>query len=136
MNTLMRTTGKGISLLVPYRSDGGARARNWEWLERFYSFHLPDAEICMGSSDNVPFSRNQALNDAASRATGDVFCFVDADFMIDPAFLQLGANIVRDELSDGDRVWVHPCEEIFYTTKRERERVLASEPEDPYWPPE
>lgn len=72
-----------ISILVPFRAEAGEagriRKQNWEWLERRWRAHLPQAEIVMGTDDGMPFSKTTAVNDAYSKASGDVFVIADAD---------------------------------------------------------
>lgn len=73
-----------ISALVPFKSFGDAdRDANWRWIRaRFESLH-PEWEICVGESEK-PFNRGMAINDAASKATGDVFFISDADCFVYP----------------------------------------------------
>lgn len=74
---------KSISVLIPFKSDGGARSRNWEWLLKRYEKLIPDAEICIGDSDIVPYCRAAALNAAAKKATRNIFLIADADIAFD-----------------------------------------------------
>jgi hypothetical protein len=73
-----------ISILVPFKSFGDPdRDLNWQWIRaRFESLH-PDWEICVGESGQ-PFNRGMAINDAASKATGNVFYISDADCFVYP----------------------------------------------------
>lgn len=72
-----------ISVLVPFRAEAGEagriRRQNWEWLEQRWKVLLPEAEIVTGTDDGQPFSKTCAVNDAYSRASGDVFVIADAD---------------------------------------------------------
>jgi hypothetical protein len=73
-----------ISVLVPFKSFGDCdRDANWRWVEdRFHALH-PDWEICVGESEQ-PFNRGQAINEAASKAKGDIFYVSDADCFVYP----------------------------------------------------
>jgi Glycosyl transferase family 2. len=73
-----------VSILVPFKSFGDSdRDLNWSWIRaRFESLH-PEWEICVGESEQ-PFNRGMAINDAASKATGDLFYISDADCFVYP----------------------------------------------------
>lgn len=67
-----------VSILIPY----GPRS---DWEERLFAFTIqrwseffPDWEIVLGDG-GTPFNRSRARNDAASRASGDIFVVCDAD---------------------------------------------------------
>ena len=79
--------GRGISLLVPFHCPDpeNQRAKNWHWLRKYWECHLPGAEIVIGQDraaledPSIPFSKSAAVNDAASKAKGDIFVILDAD---------------------------------------------------------
>lgn len=74
-----------ISLLVPFRDEPGTRRlANWEWLQKRWEAFLPNAELVEGTDLGQPFSKTVAVNDAYSRASGDVFVIADADSWIEP----------------------------------------------------
>lgn len=69
-----------VSVLVPFRDEVDTnRAENWAWLEQRWRAMMPEAEIVVGTDLGMPFSKTTAVNDAYSRATGDVFVIADAD---------------------------------------------------------
>lgn len=72
-------TFKNISLLVPYTSDNGTRELNWNWINERYKLLMPDIEICIGECNEFPYSRAQAINNAAKKASRDIFIISDAD---------------------------------------------------------
>lgn len=72
-----------VSVLVPYKPDGGIRDSVWDQIKQWYQTFLPQLELCVGSDDSEPFCRARARNNAARQATGDVFFFVDADVVYD-----------------------------------------------------
>ncbi|MCX7749901.1 MAG: galactosyltransferase-related protein [Clostridia bacterium] len=74
---------KEISVLIPFKPDGASRSRNWEWLRKRYELLLPNAEICIGDSDIVPYCRSAGVNAAAKKATRDIFLIGDADIIFD-----------------------------------------------------
>jgi N-terminal domain of galactosyltransferase len=78
-----------ISVLVPYRSDnGGPRDERWHFVRSFLSLTVPHYEVVVGQCDDGPFNRAQALNRAASNASGDVFLTLDADTVFKAYFCQ------------------------------------------------
>jgi glycosyltransferase involved in cell wall biosynthesis len=122
-------TGEGISLLVPFRADDEQRAETWDWLRRYYAHELPGAEIVVGSDDGVPFSKSCAVNDAASRATGDVYVILDADcYLPSSAFLPYAQQVRQTDR----RRWFMPYLAMWRIRRPESERVLASDPSKPY----
>ncbi len=72
-----------VSILVPFKSDGRHRLRNWEWLLQRYEMLLPHAEICMGDTDIKPYCKAAAVNSAAKKATRDILIIADSDIAFD-----------------------------------------------------
>ena len=72
-----------ISALVPRRSDGGRRDELWAWVSARWSSTHPEVQVVEGHHHgDGPFNRSAALNDAASRATGDMLVIADADSFV------------------------------------------------------
>ncbi len=122
-----------ISLLVPFRSDGGGRARVWRWLHKYWLGELPNAELVIGHdhSHHKVFSKTVAVNDAASRATGDIFVILDADAYVKGVTIEHCADKIRKSESEGHPLWFIPYRRIFRLTRRASERLLASDPKNP-----
>ncbi|WP_175384484.1 galactosyltransferase-related protein [Bacillus sp. FJAT-27225] len=53
----------------------------------FYETMMPEAEICIGKHEGHPFSKSKAVNDAARKATRDVFVIADTDIIYDPKII-------------------------------------------------
>jgi hypothetical protein len=131
--------GEGISILVPFHCPDktNQRAKNWEWLKRFWEASLPDAEIVMGkdhvamNDPSIPFSKSVAVNDAASKATGDIFVIVDADGYVDIDSVLIAAKEIRQARRRHRRLWFVPYRHFFRLTKEASQRVLQSSPDDP-----
>ena len=70
-----------LSVLVGFRDTGdGHRTRLWDVIRGMLEERLPEAELVVGDDGGEdPFWKTKALNDAASRATGDVFMLTDTD---------------------------------------------------------
>lgn len=67
-----------LSIVVPFRGDGGRRDELWSWCRRRWE-SITDAEIVLGPSTGEVFSRSEACNNGARAASGDVLLFADAD---------------------------------------------------------
>jgi hypothetical protein len=122
-----------ISLLVPFRADDNAphRTRVWEWLREYWSWELPDAEIVIGISQGRAFSKTEAVNDAASRATGRVFVILDSDTYMRGSEISHCADAIDDALRRGDKLWFIPYRHLYRLTEETTEAILESEPRDP-----
>ena len=89
---------KEFSLLIPYVKTDDHRHRTYSWLMRRYQEMFPNAEVCIGESK--PFNRAKAINNAASKATKDIFIITDADALftvelVDKAFDAFRENCVK-----------------------------------------
>ena len=73
--------GHGVSILVPFHCPNSReqRAKNWQWLKKYWKAQLPGAEIIMGEDKvskkkpSIPFSKSMAVNDAASKKLRAMF---------------------------------------------------------------
>jgi len=81
-----------ISIIVPYKPDGGYRDMNWSWIKRRYSCLMPNAEICIGNDNSEPFSKSSSINKAANFASGDILIIADADILFDPIQVEAALN--------------------------------------------
>jgi hypothetical protein len=111
-----------ISVLVPYRADGGHRDRAWEFNQQRWAMLAPDTEIVVqeapAGSDSGDFNHPWAINRAAERAAGDVFIVADADTTFDPGWVTAAAAA----LEAGAR-WVLP-RYYDHLTEEATERLL------------
>ena len=73
-----------VSVLVPWRPGCPWRERSWLWVQARYAEHHTEWEIVEGNCADGPFNRSEAILDAASRASGDVFVVADSDVWCDP----------------------------------------------------
>jgi glycosyltransferase involved in cell wall biosynthesis len=123
--------GDGISLLVPYRSDNGRRAETWNWLRRYWANELPGAEIVIGRDNHTPFSKTSAVNDAASRATGDVLVILDADCYLSGDVVVNCASLIRSEGIRSHPLWFMPYRSFYRLTDSASRAILATDPKQP-----
>lgn len=120
-----------ISLLVPYRPDNARRKLIWKWLKRYWAYELPEAEIVMGTDYGTPFSKTCAVNDAASRARGNIFVILDADTYITGAAIRDAADRINRARHRGFPLWFVPYRRVYRLTEEATERVLNSDPSHP-----
>jgi len=124
--------GTGISLLVPFRAPPGSdRERSWTWLRDYWKHELPGAEIIVGTNSQVPFSKTAAVNDAASRATGDIYVVLDADAYLYGAQITKAADEIREARAEGRKLWLIPYRHLYRMTHTATELVLSSDPAHP-----
>jgi hypothetical protein len=71
-----------ISLVVPFRGDGGQRDRVWEWCRAHWGAMLPGAEVILTDSGHEPFHRAASINRGVEAARGDKVIVADADTVI------------------------------------------------------
>lgn len=86
-------TGLNVAVLVPFRSDGGHRARLWDYLLSGYwpRFGWP---VFVGSHEGGRFNRSAAVNDAACVAGGwDVAVIADSDTWVPPSQLDQAVGL-------------------------------------------
>jgi hypothetical protein len=128
--------GHGISILIPFRCPDktNPRVRNVTWLKRYWATQLPGAEIIMGEdpSTDLPFSKSVAVNDAASRASGDVFVIVDADGYLDAKSVLHCAAEIRSARKHGKKLWFVPYRQFYRLTEEASKYLLESDPANPY----
>lgn len=72
-----------LSILIPAHPDGPERKKILDWTMRRYKTILPDAEIVQGQDDygGAGFCKARAVNNAAAKATGDIFLIADMDMI-------------------------------------------------------
>ncbi len=118
---------KNVSVLFPYKSDRGPRDRIFEWVTSFYKIMMPDAELCIGEGtcqDNL-FSRSKAINNAAKKATKDIFIIADTDIYYDP-------KIIENSLAAlSEYEWIIPYYKIHKLSENNTKKILSK---DPAWP--
>jgi hypothetical protein len=111
-----------LSILIPYRPDGGPRDVLWQWLRQRYDVFFPHAEmIVAGETASLPFNRPRAANQAADMATGDIYVIGDADTAFNPEFLR---RAIKHVARTGD--WMVPTTYHQLTEETTREIVAGA----------
>jgi len=132
--------GGGLSILVPFncKDENHARFKNWTWLRKHWECVLPRAEIIIGkdrlSEEDpcIPFSKSSAINDAASRATGDIYVILDADGFINYWAILLCAYRIRKARKKDHKLWFVPYRQFYRLTERASHKLIDSKPCFPY----
>lgn len=113
-----------VSILVPFRDEEGTtRLKNWAWLEKRWRAVMPEAEIVVGTDEGMPFSKTTAVNDAYTRASGDVFVIADADSWCEPDQVWKAINYT---IAKG--VLVIPWINAYRLTQRHSNALLKLDP--------
>lgn len=110
-----------VSILFPFRGDGGWRDRIFAKVRARYEALLPDAQICVGENSDEPFSRSGARNAAFEQATGDILIVNDADTFCSAFSLDLALDLV----STGDEKFVLPYDVYYNVNEEWTERWLT-----------
>ncbi len=129
-----RNRGKGLSILVPFRTDHGYRASVWEWLHTYYKHELPRAEIIVmddGLTDGGPFCKTLAFNNAAKKAKGDIFILMDADCFVAGSVLLKAAENIRLFESEGKPLWYVPYRHFYRLNELASADLMQSDPANP-----
>jgi glycosyltransferase involved in cell wall biosynthesis len=119
-----------ISLLIPFATKSVERRQVFKWLLEYWKYELPDAEIIIGHSKGKPFSKTEALNDAARKATGRVLVIIDADTYIPGSIITNCADKILEELHN--HLWFVPYRHLFRLTKKATKKVIESDPRNPH----
>ncbi|MDX8343978.1 galactosyltransferase-related protein [Rossellomorea sp. YZS02] len=97
----------------------------FKWLVKFYENTLPEAEICIGHSSTKQFSRSLAINNAARKASGEVFVIVDADIICNPYVIRNAVNTLKHS------TWIIPYTNIEDIYPISTKKLLTQTPK---WP--
>lgn len=86
-----------VTVVVPWRTDGGQRADGWKWLRRRWEALLPGATIVEVDSAAGSFSTAEAVNRGVLRADHGIVVVAWADAAVEQewlsqAFYRLAAN--------------------------------------------
>jgi hypothetical protein len=84
-----------VSIIIPFQSDYGPRAKAFEWIQQYYARVMPEAEICLGLMDSKEINKSKAVNLAAKKATRDIFVVADADVVYDPNLIEEAIKVLR-----------------------------------------
>lgn len=113
-----------LSVLIPYRSDGGERDRIFDWIQSRYRQLLPEVEICIGEDDSDVFNRSKARNDAFAKSTKDYLLVADADTAVEPYAVGAALFLIMQQ----HRSWYIPYEWYYNINAEVSEQILRGSP--------
>lgn len=93
-----------VTVVVPYRSDGGHRDRIWDWVAGWWAIHFPDWPVIAADSGDEPFNRGASRNLAARRASSPILIIADADTIPNQEAVAAGVELVAEHRAP----WVIP----------------------------
>lgn len=112
-----------ISVLVPYRPDGGVRDFIFNKVLDRYNKVFPQIELCIGedTSGHELFCRSSAINNAADKSTGDILILCDGDVIYNKYFFDDFAEKM------GDLPYIHPFFRTFKLSENMSTKILSEE---------
>ena len=108
-----------ISVLLPYKPDHDRRDYLWSQVREWYNRNLPELELCIGIDESEPFCRSRGVNEAAKKASGDIFILADTDMIFDLDLICSLMTIVKDH------PWIIPFKLGHRLTKAASDRLIA-----------
>jgi glycosyltransferase involved in cell wall biosynthesis len=78
----------------------------------------------VGECTGDPYSKSIAVNDAARKATGDIFVILDADTWLPPPVIEQCAEAIRTSRTD---VWYIPYHVVYRLVREDTAAILASD---------
>jgi hypothetical protein len=128
--------GHGISIIIPYRASKkySRQGKNFRWLKEYWECNLPGAEVIQGKDHckDKSFSKSVAVNHGVRKSTGDILVIVDADGYLEIESVLKAAREIRKARKLGRKLWFIPYRKFYRLTDEAAQKVLDSEPCDPY----
>ncbi|MBM7656473.1 galactosyltransferase-related protein [Neobacillus cucumis] len=116
---------ENVSIIIPFQSDYGPRAKAFEWIKRYYASTMPEAELCIGIIYDKEINKSRAINLAAKNATRDILVIADADVVYDP-------NLILESIPLLEKGgFVVPFTDVYNVEQYGTEKLLKTKPA---WP--
>lgn len=110
-----------LSVLIPYRPDGGHRDRLWRYLKQRWEATGYEVVECHDPVEDAPFSFARAINASIKEATGDAVAIFGADHLPDRWLLDdMAAQLAHHP-------WAMPYGRVSYATENTTEALLAGQ---------
>lgn len=79
-----------VSVLVPFKPDGGERDRIWNWMRQRWLTTMPGIELVVSDDGNTGavFNEGKAWNACARAATGEIFVVTESEVAFNASDLQ------------------------------------------------
>jgi hypothetical protein len=115
-----------VSVLFPYRPDGGRRDHLASWVNARWKSHFPEFELVWGEPYGGPFNRSQAINNAFMQSSGDVLIVSDLDTICQKADVEAAMDAVDDGAP-----WGYGYRGYFNLTREFSDEILDQDPAAP-----
>ncbi|WP_199874183.1 galactosyltransferase-related protein [Paraclostridium bifermentans] len=86
-----------LSIIIPFKTDGKDRERNWNWLKKRYQALMPEAELCIDDLDVTPYCKSASINNAVRKSNREILLIVDADIIMNVGDLEKAVKEVYDK---------------------------------------
>lgn len=107
-----------VSVLVPYRPDGGHRDRVWGWVSRWWASNHPQWQIVVGVCADGPWVKAAAVEDALAKADGHLLVLADADVICE------GVGLAVEQVVGG-APWAVPHHTVHRLTEQATTAVMG-----------
>ena len=111
----------GVSVLVPFRPDGGPRDAVWVWCLAQWRTRHPSWPVYVADCGDGPWVKADAVAEAASNVRGGIVVVADADVWCER--VTAAVQKVREGVP-----WARPHRHVLRLTQRATDGVLAGRP--------
>lgn len=126
----LRRGDSGVSVIVPFLPDGGARDRAWEFVSARYHSLRPDWEVVLGTCPGTEWRKGYAVDAGVQASKGEVLIIADADCIVPFEALDSAVELVRS----GEASWVVPHTLVKRLNRDSTEAYLQTAPTDDITP--
>ena len=116
---------KNVSVILPISLNDKPREHAFRWVKKYYEKMLPEVEVCVGISNEKPFSKARVINKAVEKSEGEILVIADADIIFDPSILKQCIKQLETHS------WVIPYQEVLNLSPKSTQDLIAIEPQ---WP--
>ena len=116
---------KNVSVIIPISLNDKPREQAFQWIKKFYETMLPEVELCIGVSNEKPFSKAKVINKAVEKSKGDILVIADADIFFSPSLLEESIKHLETH------AWVIPFKYVLNLSKKSTHDLLETKPQ---WP--
>lgn len=116
---------ENVSVIIPISLNDEPRAQAFHWIKKYYEKMFPEVELCIGVSNEKPFSKAKAINEAVKKSKGEILVIADADLFFDPSLLKEAIQNLEN------RAWVIPFRTVLNISPESTKELLNLEPQ---WP--
>jgi glycosyltransferase involved in cell wall biosynthesis len=113
-----------ISVVIPFADPHEERTRVLDWMKPYWEHHL-EAEFIVQRGPEQNFSKTTILNEAISKASGEIIVALDADVIFAPEQMREAIAVCESE-----RSWAMPYGQMFRLNMSDTEAVLAYDPQE------